>query len=97
MGYIALIAGRIWWIHRQTLGLRIGGRSIVPAAVVIVESGAIYSTVLIILLALYLSGSFAQYVALDGVSSGLFSLHWGVTICYQRLTKFQWLRYRTLS
>jgi len=62
-----LIAGRIWWTHRRAIGL-VGGRSLVPAAVVIVESGAIYSACLVILLSLYLSGSFAQYIVLDAVT-----------------------------
>ncbi len=36
--------------------------------VVIIESGSIYSACLVILLSLYLSGSFAQYILLDAVS-----------------------------
>lgn len=39
-----------------------------PAAVVIIESGAIYSFCLILLLSLYLSGSYAQYILLDAVT-----------------------------
>ena len=35
---------------------------------IIIESGMIYSACLIILLSLYLSGSFAQYIVLDGVT-----------------------------
>ncbi|KAF9033783.1 hypothetical protein BDP27DRAFT_1435868 [Rhodocollybia butyracea] len=62
-----LIAGRIWWIHQQTTGIMRSGRSLIPAAVVIIESGAIYSACLIILLTLYLSGSFAQSISLDAV------------------------------
>ncbi|KAE9384786.1 hypothetical protein BT96DRAFT_622171 [Gymnopus androsaceus JB14] len=64
----SLIAGRIWWVHRRTMGLVVSGHSLVPAAVVIIESGAIYSVCLIILLSLYLSGSFAQYIVLDAVT-----------------------------
>ncbi|KAI0047512.1 hypothetical protein FA95DRAFT_1559059 [Auriscalpium vulgare] len=60
----ALIAGRIWWVHRKTVAM-VRGRSIMPAAMVVIESGAIYSACLIILIALYLSGSFAQYILLD--------------------------------
>lgn len=43
------------------------GASVVPAMVLIIESGAIYSACLVILLSLYLSGSFAQYIVLDSV------------------------------
>uniref|UniRef100_A0A8H8CE37 Uncharacterized protein n=1 Tax=Psilocybe cubensis TaxID=181762 RepID=A0A8H8CE37_PSICU len=63
----ALIASRIWWIHHKTKAL-VSGRSILPAMVVIIESGAIYSACLIILLALYLSGSYTQYIVLDAVT-----------------------------
>ncbi|THU98438.1 hypothetical protein K435DRAFT_660995, partial [Dendrothele bispora CBS 962.96] len=65
-----LIAARIWWSHRRMAGnnMAVYGRSVMPAAVIIIESGAIYSVCLIILLILYLSGSFAQYIALDAVS-----------------------------
>ncbi|KIK54235.1 hypothetical protein GYMLUDRAFT_249693 [Collybiopsis luxurians FD-317 M1] len=65
----SLIAARIWWTHRRMTGtdMAVFGRSTMPAAVVIIESGAIYSACLIILLSLYLSGSFAQYIALDAV------------------------------
>lgn len=66
-GFSALIAGRIWWIHRRTKGA-VSGSNLVPAAVVVIESGGIYSACLIILLSLYLSGSFAQYIVLDAVS-----------------------------
>ncbi|KAF9005456.1 hypothetical protein BDQ17DRAFT_1303828 [Cyathus striatus] len=63
----SLIAMRIWWNHRKMSGV-VSGRSLVPAAVVIIESGAIYSACLVILLSLYLSGSFAQYIVLDAVT-----------------------------
>ncbi|KAF8996233.1 hypothetical protein BDQ17DRAFT_1310457 [Cyathus striatus] len=63
-----LIALRIWWGQRQTKSIHVSGRSIGPAAVVIVESGAIYSVTLIILLATYLSGNNAQFIALDAVT-----------------------------
>ena len=42
--------------------------SVFPAAMIIIESGSIYSACLIILLSLYLSGSFAQYILLDAVT-----------------------------
>ncbi|PPQ96037.1 hypothetical protein CVT25_013899 [Psilocybe cyanescens] len=62
-----LIASRIWWIHRKTKTI-VSGRSVLPAMVVIIESGAIYSACLIILISLYLSGSFTQYIVLDAVT-----------------------------
>ena len=69
----ALIAARIIWVHRQMVG-SINGREVLPAAIVIVESGAIYSACLIILLSLYVSGSLAQYVVLDAVTQIIVSI-----------------------
>ncbi|KAJ7103783.1 hypothetical protein C8R44DRAFT_808160 [Mycena epipterygia] len=65
----SLIAGRIWWINRRAAqgAAEISGRSLGQASIIIIESGAIYSACLIILLSLYLSGSYAQYILLDGV------------------------------
>jgi len=63
-----LIAIRIWWMHGRTKDLVRAGRSVLPAMVVIIESGSIYSVCLVILLSLYLSGSFSQYIVLDAVT-----------------------------
>ncbi|KAF9228998.1 hypothetical protein BS17DRAFT_772871 [Gyrodon lividus] len=63
----SLIASRILWVNRRT-NIAVSGRNVVTAAVVIIESGAIYSCCLIILLSLYLSNSFAQYIMLDAVT-----------------------------
>ncbi|KAJ7078392.1 hypothetical protein C8R43DRAFT_1143408 [Mycena crocata] len=64
----SLIAGRIWWMNRRVVATaEISGRKLGPAIIIIVESSAIYSACLIILLSLYLSGSYAQYIHLDGV------------------------------
>ncbi|KAJ7489524.1 hypothetical protein FB451DRAFT_692348 [Mycena latifolia] len=64
----SLIAGRIWWVNRRAASVaEISGRTLGPAIIIIVESGAIYSACLILLLSLYLTGSYAQYVLLDGV------------------------------
>ncbi|KAH8108848.1 hypothetical protein DFH11DRAFT_1516216 [Phellopilus nigrolimitatus] len=63
-----LIAARIFWIHRRLQGAVRAGPSVFPAAMIIIESGSAYSACLIILLSLYLSGSFAQYIVLDGVT-----------------------------
>lgn len=52
----------------------VNGREVLPAAIVIIESGAIYSACLIILLSLYVSGSFAQYIVLDAVTQVIVSV-----------------------
>lgn len=54
-------------IEKQTSAF-IRTRSMSPVAVVVVESGAIYSVSLISLLATYLSGNWSQYIVLDSVS-----------------------------
>jgi len=63
-----LIAARIWTINRFTTHI-IDNSNLKPVMLVILESGAIYSCTLITLLACYLSGSWAQYLILDAVSS----------------------------
>ncbi|KAF7331353.1 hypothetical protein MKEN_00013000 [Mycena kentingensis (nom. inval.)] len=62
-----LIAARIWWVSRDiTTGhTRIAGSRLGPAIMIFVESGVIYSFALVLLLALYVNGSYAQYVLLD--------------------------------
>ncbi|KAF7310274.1 hypothetical protein MIND_00401400 [Mycena indigotica] len=61
-----LIAGRIYLINRSTAAsATVFGRGLGPAIMIIVESGAIYSCALVILLALYVQGSYAQYILLD--------------------------------
>jgi hypothetical protein len=70
-----LIAGRIWWTNKRIASLadchatEIKERTsaIMPAAVIIIESGAIYSIMLILLLATYVSSSYAQYFFIDAV------------------------------
>lgn len=64
-----LIASRIWWKTRQiTKTVTVRGRTAMSAMVVIVESGAIYSTCLVILLILYEIDSYAQYFFLDALN-----------------------------
>ncbi|KAF7320492.1 hypothetical protein HMN09_00132700 [Mycena chlorophos] len=61
-----LIAARIWLIDRSTGNTaKVFGRRLGPAILIIVESGAIYSVALVILLALYVNNSYAQYILLD--------------------------------
>jgi len=43
----------------------IGASSLWPVMTIILESGAIYSSTLLVLLATYASNSFSQYIALD--------------------------------
>ncbi|KAH0828905.1 hypothetical protein J3R83DRAFT_2324 [Lanmaoa asiatica] len=65
--FSSLIAMRILWIHHRA-NTAISSRSVVSAAIVVIESGALYSGCLIILLSLYLSNSFVQYLMLDAVT-----------------------------
>uniref|UniRef100_A0A8H8CDL8 Uncharacterized protein n=1 Tax=Psilocybe cubensis TaxID=181762 RepID=A0A8H8CDL8_PSICU len=62
-----LIALKIWWMHKRTKSI-VSGVSVLPAMVIIIESGALYSAVLIILLTTYAAGSYSQYIALDAVT-----------------------------
>ncbi|KZP11419.1 hypothetical protein FIBSPDRAFT_837549 [Athelia psychrophila] len=61
-----LIAFKIWTTHRRAGA--ISGASLLPTLVIVVESGVIYSATLVVLISLYLSGNFAQYIALDAVT-----------------------------
>lgn len=59
-----LIVYRIW---RVNIGVTALGQnhSLWPVMAVVLESGAVYSSTLLLLLMTYVSGSFAQYIALD--------------------------------
>ncbi|KAF8506468.1 hypothetical protein JB92DRAFT_3145441 [Gautieria morchelliformis] len=59
-----LIVYRIWRVN-MNVARGLGNRSLWPVMAVILESGAIYSSTLLVLLAAYVSNSFVQYVALD--------------------------------
>ncbi|KDQ18747.1 hypothetical protein BOTBODRAFT_520017 [Botryobasidium botryosum FD-172 SS1] len=61
-----LLAYRIWNINRGQGGA--GGRDLSSLVVIVVESGAIYSSALIALLTLYVLGNNGQYVVLDAVN-----------------------------
>jgi len=81
LGSTVLIAGRIHWLHSQVknasqsvvsfppfgVRARVGGRAIFVAGV-IVESGAIYSLVLVVILILYSLKIHAVYVMIDAVT-----------------------------
>nr|GAT52658.1 predicted protein [Mycena chlorophos] len=61
-----LIAGRIYMIERATRHTtKVFGNRLGPAIMIIVESGSIYSVALVLLLALYVNNSYAQYIVLD--------------------------------
>lgn len=65
----SLIAGRIWWLSRETAVLGVKHlRKYHRAIAIIIESGAIYSVSLLILLVLYCLQSNAQYIAYDALS-----------------------------
>lgn len=62
---VALVAFRIWFINRQTIVFT--GYSMRPIIFLVIESGAVYSVTLLVLLVLYKSQSWFQYVVLDAV------------------------------
>jgi len=62
-----LVAFRIWFINRQTIVFT--GYSMRPIIFLVVESGAVYSMTLLVLLILYKVQSWFQYVVLDAVSA----------------------------
>lgn len=61
-----LVAYRLWHINNK--GFKQSHRRLYPVLLVIVESGAIYSAALLILLILYKRDSWFQYVILDAIS-----------------------------
>lgn len=65
---LVLIALKIWLTERQTSAV-FRSRSALSVAIIVVESGAIYSIALLTVLALFLANSWAQYIVLDMVSS----------------------------
>ncbi|EKM77656.1 hypothetical protein AGABI1DRAFT_115203 [Agaricus bisporus var. burnettii JB137-S8] len=64
-----MIASRIWYLNNQSARSGSQLSSLHPIARVVVESGAIYSSMLIILLILYGQKSWFQYVIVDALSS----------------------------
>ncbi|KAI0342301.1 hypothetical protein BDW22DRAFT_1357621 [Trametopsis cervina] len=65
-----LLGWRIWSVHRQTAKITVGisDVSLMTAAIIVVESGAIYSLSLVIQLTLFLCGTFAQYIMIDSTT-----------------------------
>jgi len=65
-----LIAGKIWWIYRRTTRSPVshsGGPNLTSPMVLIVESGAMYSTVLALQISLYASQSGAYVILLNAL------------------------------
>ncbi|KAF9451549.1 hypothetical protein P691DRAFT_662941 [Macrolepiota fuliginosa MF-IS2] len=62
-----MIAIRIWALNRQSLD-DLSGRSLSPIIRIVLESGAIYSGALIILLVLFETKSWFQYVLVDAMT-----------------------------
>ena len=67
--YSAMIAYRIWSVDRAGGKYRDSKSTLMPVLVVVIESGAIYSASLTILLAIYLSHSLAYFILVHAVSS----------------------------
>jgi hypothetical protein len=63
-----MIASRIWYLNDQSVRHGSHLSSLHPIARVVIESGAIYSSMLIALLILYGQKSWFQYVIVDAVS-----------------------------
>lgn len=63
-----LISYRIWSVDRAAGKYRHTASTLKPVLIVVIESGAIYSTTLITLLAVYLSHNWAHFIVLDLVS-----------------------------
>lgn len=63
-----MIASRIWYLNAQSARYNSHMSSLHPVARIVVESGAIYSSLLIILLILYSRKSWLEYVFIDAVS-----------------------------
>lgn len=74
-----MIAARIWNLNRGSLNGEHGG-SLQPVMRIILESGAIYSGTLILLLVLFEIKSWLQYVVVDAVSTTLTNISQFISI-----------------
>lgn len=72
---IVSIALKIWQTERQT-SAAFRSRSVLSVAIIIIESGSIYSVSLLCVLVLFLLDSWAQYIVLDMVSDSLGQSTW---------------------
>jgi len=73
-----MIASRIWYLNDRTVHR--GLSSLHPIARAVIESGAIYSSMLIALLILYGQKSWFQYIIVDAVSHPSFSFLFSTTL-----------------
>ena len=67
--YSAMIAFRIWFVDRDGGKYRETKSTLKPVLAIVIESGAIYSASLTIILAVYLSDSMAYLIMSHAVSS----------------------------
>ena len=67
--YSGMIAYRIWSVDRACGKYHNSKSTLMPVLVVVIESGAIYSASLTILLVIYLSHSLAYFIFVHAVSS----------------------------
>ena len=67
--YSALIAFRIWSVDRASGKYRETKSTLKPVLAIVIESGAIYSASLMILLVIYFSHSWAYFILPQAVSS----------------------------
>lgn len=65
---LGLVGAIAWRILRTGMRTGTGVRSLLPVAVVVIESGAIYTSAILGVLLSYLSGSDGHYIAYDVVS-----------------------------
>lgn len=69
-----MIALRIWYVDRSSGKYRQGGQSnLQPVMVVVIESGAIYSSWLLALMAAYLANSWFHYIFLESVRNTFYT------------------------
>jgi hypothetical protein len=64
---LVMLASRIWYLNAQS-AKHGGASSLHPLALVIVESGSIYSSLLLIFLIFYSQKSWLEYIVVDAVS-----------------------------
>lgn len=64
---VALIAGRIWWVPLRVTQIQGSNGNLGRTPIAIMESGAIYSISLIILMVLYVRHTYAQNIVLDSM------------------------------
>jgi hypothetical protein len=64
---VVLIAGRIWWVPLKVTRIQGSNGNLGPTPIAIMESGAICTISLIILMVLYVNHTYAQNIVLDSM------------------------------